>query len=352
MNSSRSKGTALDAVGVECGRAWNLAPPTRSRWSLESVTTLCSSHSGVSVDRRNCLRNLLLVLAFWTGVFFSQYAIATEPVRLTTDGSLKRDPRFTDDGKTLVYCYDETPALVRMMKLNMADRTVEPMFEDSADKHHLEPTFSNDGKWVSYTACTGNLTARLVIRDLATKKEISITHQGRGGTRSPVFSPDSQRVVYAFAEQGPQQLWSVKFDGTDKKQITTCSGISNWPTFTPDGNQIVFANSREKNYEIYVMNADGSNERRLTNNTLMDIRPAVSPNGKQIAFVSTRTGNYDIFVMNIDGSGLRQVTGSEERDDYPTWHPNGRQLAFVSERDGLFDLYLVDAEVGKKVANR
>ena len=100
------------------------------------------------------------------------------------------------------------------------------------------------------------------------------------------------------------------------------------------------------------MNADGSNERRLTNNTLMDIRPAVSPNGKQIAFVSTRTGNYDIFVMNIDGSGLRQVTGSEERDDYPTWHPNGRQLAFVSERDGLFDLYLVDAEVGKKVANR
>ena len=43
------------------------------------------------------------------------------------------------------------------------------------------------------------------------------------------------RVTYAFAETGPQQLWSVKPDGSDKKQLTECEGISNWPTVTPDG---------------------------------------------------------------------------------------------------------------------
>lgn len=284
-------------------------------------------------------------------VFFTAFGSisAAEPIRLTNDGTLKRDPRFIEGGKSLIYCYDENPALVRMMKMDMADRTVTPMFDDSADKHHLEPAFSPDGKWISYTACTGNLTARLVIRNLASGREVSITHNGRGGTRSPAFSPDSQRVVYAFAEKGPQQLWSVKTDGTDKRQITTCSGVSNWPTFTADG-KIVFANSREKNYEIYLMNAAGSDERRLTKNLLMDIRPAVSPDGRRIAFVSTRMGNYDVFVMDIDGTNIRQITSSEERDDYPTWHPNGQQLVMVSERDGMYDLYLTDANSGLAVA--
>ena len=286
-------------------------------------------------------------------IFFaaSTLAVAAEPVRLTSDGSLKRDPRFVDGGNSIVYCFDENPALVRMMKLSMDDRSAKPVFENAAGKHHIEPAFSPDGNWISYTACTGNLTARLVIASLKEGKEAYITHQGRGGTRSPVFSPDSKRVIYAFAEKGPQQLWSVKTDGSDKKQLTTSSGVSNWPTFTPDGRQIVFSNSREKNYEIYIMNADGSNEQRLTTNTLMDIRPAVSPDGRQIAFVSTRTGNYDVFVMNIDGSNLRQITNSDERDDYPRWHPNGRQLVTVSERDGEFDLYLRDV-VDVNVADR
>ena len=285
-------------------------------------------------------------------LFVTASAFAAEPVQLTQDGSLKRDPRFVDGGRSVVYCYDETPALVRMMKLPLNDKVARPVFEDAADKHHYEPAFSPNGKWISFTACTGNLSGKLVIRNLESGEQADITHKGRGGTRSPAFSPDSQRVIYAFAEKGPQQLWSVKTDGTDKQQLTTCSGVSNWPTFTPDGRTIVFSNSREKNYEIYSVGTDGTGERRLTNNTLMDIRPAVSPDGRQIAFVSTRTGNYDIFLMNIDGSHVRQITTSEERDDYPNWHPNGEQLVIVSEQDGAFDLYLIDATQKRNVAGR
>ena len=232
--------------------------------------------------------------------------------------------------------------LVRVMRLDLGSRKAEPFVKDVGDKHHIEPTLSADGRYMTVTECTGNLTAKLVIRDLKEKKDVAITHSGRGGTRSPVFSPDNARVVYAFAETGPQQLWSVKIDGSDKKQLTQCEGISNWPTFTPDGKTIVFSNSRENNYEIYAMDVDGSNERRLTENTIMDIRPSVSPDGKQVAFTSTRNGSYDIYVMNIDGSEVRRITDNEERDDYPAWHPDGKRLVVVSERGGRFDLCLYD----------
>ena len=293
----------------------------------------------------SCFKKTLTLLAIV--VIASSTLTAGEPVRLTDDGTNKRDPIFVDGGKTLVYCYDETTALIRMMTMTMADRSIKPMFSDAGDKHHLEPSISPDRKWIVYTQCTGNLTARLVIRSLVEKKESYITHGGRGGTRSPAFSPNSKLIVYAFAETGPQQLWSVDTNGQQKKQITQTEGVSNWPTFTPDGKSIVFANSRENNYEIYSMKLDGTKERRLTNNRLMDIRPSISPDGKRIAFVSTRDGNYEVYVMNFDGTGVTRITNSEERDDYPSWHPNGRQLVMVSERDGLFDLYLVDVPTAK-----
>ncbi len=267
------------------------------------------------------------------------FTLAAEVERLTDDGSLKRDPRFISEEK-VVYCYDETPDLIRMMQVTIGELAATPVHDDAGNKHQLEPSFSPDTRYVAFTECTGNLTARLVIRDKQQNKDVYITHSGRGGTRSPCFSPSSDLVVYAFAETGPQHLWSVKPDGSEKKQLNQSQGISNWPTFTPDGQRIVFSNSQENNYEIYSMNLDGSNEKRLTQNSLMDIRPAVSPDGKRIAFTSTRDGNYDIYVMNIDGTDVKRVTDGEERDDYPTWHPDSKRVVFVGEQAGRFDLYM------------
>ena len=296
----------------------------------------------MSCSNRRWASRLLVVLACLTGGLATRDSLAADPLRLTTDGINKRDLRFVDGGKALVYCFDEGPDLVRMMRMNLETRETKPVFEDAGNRHNLEPAFSPNGRFIAYTQCTGNLTARLVIHDRQENTDAFVTHPGRGGTRSPVFSPDNKTVVYAFAETGPQQLWSVDTKAQNKKQLTECSGISNWPTFTPDGRTIVFSNSRENNYELYSMAADGSNERRLTENSVMDIRPRVSPDSRRIAFVSMRDGNYEVYVMNLDGSNTQRITRSEERDDYPAWHPNGQQLAIVSERNGLFDVYLVD----------
>lgn len=266
---------------------------------------------------------------------------AAEPVQLTSDGSFKRDPTFIDRGSNVVFCVDETADLIRMMKVSLGDSTSVPFYDD-ANKHQIEPTFSPNKRYIAFTECTGNLTARFVIRDQQEKKDAYVTHSGRGGTRSPAFFPDSSAVVYAFAETGPQQLWSVDVNGKNKKQLTESEGINNWPSFTPDGTRLIFASSRDRNYEIYSMKPDGSDEQRLTKNTIMDIRPTVSPDGKQIAFTSTRDNNYEIYVMDIDGKNPRRLTRNDERDDYPAWHPNGHQLAIVSERGGRHDIYLVD----------
>ena len=181
--------------------------------------------------------------------------------RITNDGSNKRDPIFIAQGKTLVYCLDETDDLIRAVSLDLSDPDSEPvpLFDDDRS-HQTELAYSPDERFVSFSECVGNLTGKLVIRDLGSKKDVIINHSGRGAYRTPVFTVDGKRVIYAFAEKGPMQLWSVDLEGKDKKQLTESEGLSHWPSFTPDGEQMVFANSRENNYEIYIRKIEGGEE--------------------------------------------------------------------------------------------
>ena len=63
-----------------------------------------------------------------------------------------------------------------------------------------------------------------MIRDLASQKDAIIDHSGRGAYRTPVFTVDGKRVIYAFAEKGPMQLWSVNLEGEDKNNLLKVRG--------------------------------------------------------------------------------------------------------------------------------
>lgn len=295
----------------------------------------------------NLSKSLILLVAV------AASSVIADEKRLTFDGNNKRDPIFIKDGQTVAYSYDEREDFVRAVTIDINNLESGPTAIFGTERsHQTEIAFSPNGRYVAFGQCTGNLTGKLVIRDMEAEKEFAITHSGRGAYRTPAFTLDGSRVIYAFAETGPMQLWSVDLEGKDRKQLTETEGLTHWPGFTPDGKRIVYSNSRENNYEIYVRDYDGDNEQRLTNNRLMDIRPRVSPDGTRICFVSTRDGNYEIYVMNIDGSSVSRITNNEERDDYPSWHPNGRQLIYVSERNGQMDLYLVNVAEPKKVSSK
>ena len=278
-------------------------------------------------------------------VYLAQLTIditAAEPVRLTNDGLIKRDVSYMADGKHISYVWLENPAQLRLMKLNVQTKIVEPLHKD-VTKTEFEPAFSSDGQHYTFIQSRGNLSLALVIRNLQTGKQTEIPPGGGfSGLRSPAFSADGKRVLYAYPVGGRQHLFSVDLAAKDRKQLTDSPGVNNWPDCSPDGKQIVFSSTRDGNYDVYIMDSDGTNVKRLTTNPRQDIRPRFSPDGKQITFTSTRDGNYEIYVINTDGSNLRRVTNHLERDDYPAWHPDGKRLLVVSERAGKHDLYLVD----------
>lgn len=292
------------------------------------------------LDRRVALT---LVGCVWLAVNLP----AAEPIRLTDDGHLKRDPILIDQGRQVVYAVqasEDRLALMRLDVTNLADPTVEsePLHPD-AGKTEFEPAFSADGRYYAFVQSRGNLSLALVIRDTRESTDAEVPPAGGfSGMRSPAFSPDATRVLFSYPEAGRQQLYSVNLKGADRRALTDSQGINNWPSFSPDGSSIAFASSRDGDYELYVMRSDGTQVRRLTERVGQDIRPRFSPDGKRIAYTRSEAGNYEVYVMNADGTRPLPVTQHPERDDFACWHPDGRRLVLVSERQGRCDLYLVD----------
>lgn len=281
--------------------------------------------------------------AMLTILIVSSSLFAAEPIRLTTDGQVKRDPvLLKPDGSELLFVQLDRPNRLRLMKLDMRDRSVVPLHPDET-RAEFEPAVSFDGRYLAFVQNRGNLSLALVIHDLMENKVSEIPPGGGfSGMHSPTFSPDGTAVLFSYPEDGRQHLFAVTNQATGRRRLVDSSGINNWPSYSPDGQQVVFSSTRDGDFDLFLMNADGTNVRPLLSNPKQDIRPRWSPDGRRIAFTSNRDGNYELYVINADGSQLKRVTQHVEQDDYPCWHPDSRRLFAVDERNGQYDLWLHD----------
>ncbi|MFO0825396.1 MAG: hypothetical protein U0792_20135 [Gemmataceae bacterium] len=262
-----------------------------------------------------------------------------DPVRLTTDGTLKQGPVFHQGRQARLHLAgDADPDAAHAAKPGEEGaREATP----EATTNEFEVTFNADGESYAFVRSRGNLNGKLMIREAATSKD-AIFDPGAGfaAVRRPSIHPKGDRICFAIPTSNGQEIASVNRDGKDRKTLTS-GGINNWPAYSPDGKLIAFCSSRDGDFDLYVMNADGTNVKRVVKLEGMQARPCWSPDGKRLAFTWNRDGNYDIHAVNLDGTDLVRLTDHAERDDYPTWHPDGKSIVFVGERNGKFDLYSV-----------
>ncbi len=297
----------------------------------------------MSIDSIAASSHLLTMMALILVVLFvASIVSADEPIRLTTDGRMKRDPVLLNpQGTELLYVLLDKPNRLRLMKLSLGSGQSVPLHPDET-RSEFEPAVSADGRYLAFVQNRGNLSLAMVVQDLIENKTAELPPGGGfSGMHSPTFARDNSGVCFSYPEERRQSIFSVDLDCKNRKTVVDSVGVNNWPHFSPDGRRLVFSSTRDDDYELYVSDADGSNARRLTNSPKQDIRPRFSPDGRRIAFTSNRDGNYEIYVMAADGSGLTRVTDHPEQDDYATWQSDGQRLIVVSERNGQFDLYSI-----------
>jgi TolB protein len=178
------------------------------------------------------------------------------------------------------------------------------------------------------------------------------------------------RIVYTSLASGDLDLWTMKTDGSHKKQLTHTLGYDGGPVFSRDGKELVWRANYPKTpeqvdrykqllaqnttapmkMEIMVAGSNGKNAHAITDFGCASFAPTFTPDGKKILFASNKhacdTRKFELYMMNLDGSGLEQVTDFGGFTSFPEFSPDGKTLVFCSDRDAKekyeFNIFTAD----------
>ena len=181
-------------------------------------------------------------------------------------------------------------------------------------------------------------TSRRITNDLGTYRAIGLTQDGK--------------KITTVQAQGLVNLWIVPSDDPGKAErlptgnVSFYSSSGNNVSWTPDGN-IVFVSTEGGNPSIWTIKPDGSERKQLTANDGASFSPVVSPDGKYIVFSLWRDGKRNLWRINIDGRNPVQLT-SGISDSFPSISPDN-QVIYVAPGNARPTLWKVSIDGGTPV---
>ncbi|GAB3540275.1 amidohydrolase family protein [Pontibacter brevis] len=197
-----------------------------------------------------------------------------------------------------------------------------------------------------------------------------LIRSGRAYEVQPRFSPNGQYISFTSDAGGGDNIWIMKRDGSDAKQITNESfRLLNNAVWTPDGEYLIarkhYTNTRSLGAgEMWMYHRSGGAGVQLTKrkNDQQDAgEPFVSPDGKYVYFSEDMSGGSN-FEYNKDPNGqiyvIRRVdrnTGEIENvvtgnggSVRPVISRDGKQIAFVRRVRTKSVLFVHDLKTGEE----
>ncbi|MFB3815734.1 MAG: TolB family protein [Terriglobales bacterium] len=214
------------------------------------------------------------------------------------------------------------------------------------------PDYSKGYRWAVYP------TYDILVANADGSNPRPLTHEGYNAEAA--ISPDGKKIVFTSTRDGDLDIYTMQSHGTQVNRLTTELGYDGGAFWSRDGQWIVYRAYHPKapeeiteykellkqnlikpmNLELWVMRADGSDKRQITHNGAANFGPYFFPDGKRIIFSSNllshdvnEMGNFEIFAINVDGSGLERITYNPTFDGFPMFSPDGKKLVFASNRN-------------------
>jgi len=298
---------------------------------------------------------------------------------------------ISPDGRYIVYSVMDGGFSRQSLWLRQTATGSDVQIIPPSDRGYFDMTFSTDGNFVYYTTLTGPGTgalyqipalrgaerrvldgvvfvsvspdgARLAVVRInmaARESSILVTNPDGTGKRRLVTrkrpddyqnvsrAPDG-RLVYTSFAGGSEDVWSMKPDGSQPRQLTFDPGLDGGPAVSADGRFIVFFSDRSGVRTLWRMDIDGGNARQLTS-VRGSWRPVLTPDGTWAVYsqVDPGTGIVTNWKVPLDGSAPRQLTSFASEEIYSfALSDDGRTLA-VSCGEATTDLVMITSEERK-----
>jgi serine/threonine protein kinase/sugar lactone lactonase YvrE len=261
-----------------------------------------------------------------------------EPVLVTDDQALDWNPCWSPDGDYLYFASDRGGSM-NFWRVPIDEKTGQPTGDHEAVttpsgySQHL--SFSRDGRQLAYVQRAETQTLNRIAFDPVNVRATSSPEaimQGTEYVTDPDVSPDNEWLTYSSQGSRQEDVFVIKKDGSNQRQLTNDRFNDRSPRWSPDGNRIAFYSDRSGRYEIWLINADGSRLQQLTfTSGASAVYPIWSPDGKHILFKQRGLLPYifDLtkFWTEQTPQQLRPPAETKENFWPSSWSANGRKLA-------------------------
>ncbi|MFK8013723.1 MAG: TolB family protein [Marinicellaceae bacterium] len=180
--------------------------------------------------------------------------------------------------------------------------------------YDAEGSFSSDGQWIAFAS------------------------NRNGFNEKAQYMRNEDKKIFAKDPSYMMDIYIMKSDGSDVKQLTSHLGYDGGPFFSPDNKKIVWRRfaANGATAEIFTMNIDGTEKKQITRSNSMSWAPFYHPSQKYIIYTTNINGfaNFELYIVDAAGSQLPiRITDKEGFDGLPVFTPNGDELYWTRKKN-------------------
>lgn len=185
----------------------------------------------------------------------------------------------------------------------------------------MDVTYSPDGKHLAYLS-DGTGEYEVYLRDVKSNKEKKLSSNGTVWRFGPMWSPDSQKLVYSDKDH---KLWILDVK-TGKQTLADQSDMNDIQDYSwsPDSNWLVYTKGELNGFSsMYVYNLKKGKATRISNKEYSDFSPVFGANGDYLFFLSNRDYNlsFSSYEFNHVYNNATKVYAAQLNSNSPELFP-------------------------------
>jgi serine/threonine-protein kinase len=236
---------------------------------------------------------------------------------------------FSGTGRLAYVRGDRAVPEYPVMWVDRSGRT-SPLWEERGS--YANPRLSPDGKRLSLTVLReGNWD--IWVYDLERSVSTRLTFD-EGSDTEQIWSPDGEYIAYSSDQNGPDNLYLKRADGSGDVERLTESGNPEWATsWSSDGRFITYLTTGAA-FDLWIVPLDGDRKpEEFLATSFTEQNGAFSPDGRWMAYMSNESGRSEVYVRPFPTRGGKWQV-SDGGGGFPRWSGSGHELFYRTD-DGI-----------------
>jgi len=268
------------------------------------------------------------------------------PRKITTDIAGYRRVAFTADGRTLAALRSEWRGTLWAGASAQLDRVARIASVPNRVSSHWRIGWTPDGRILHTATARGNPDVWVVRPDGTDLRQLTTSP---GSDRAAVAAPDGRYIVFLSDRDGRDRVWRMEPDGGRQTPLTE-GPEDHHPVVVGDGRHVYYARWDQAAGPVNMVPIDGGKPAPVSVDAWAGLPAgfwpaAVSPDGTLTfgtAWNQEQGGGIRVYVVPTSGQGAVRkldMTVSYDTDYLLSWAPDGRAITFARTTDGASNLW-------------